>query len=407
MAESNKRMMASRGMSHSMEIKKNIFKALPAVFFLLLALTGILWVLFRPSPERIEYDFRYKEIASAWQLHGAGQLLPEDDGVSIKPGGGDALFLSPDKGSPLFLSDKAFWRMFPYIKIEMVPETSEREIGFLWKQTGGPGTFENFAARIPARATDCIIDVTHLNYGGSRYSLGKKLIGRFGFLFFKNIKIRNITLQSALSFPDFFKLALRSFFAPEVFHAYTINFLIGPVFFGKSLLYAIPVVFFFLCLIFGDPLLKKYMIVSGLVSFLIFDLQFSCSLWRHSQYSRGVSAWHEPRSEEYASRFGKDFADLAGVFEKKIPPGAKIFFPEERKLTVRGEWNWIAFQFYPEFRSVPVEKADYVFFYFPEHCQISGTGDNLTCGGGEKGSVRIKPLYEKSQDVKLLEVVHA
>jgi hypothetical protein len=161
-----------------------------------------------------------------------------------------------------------------------------------------------------------------------------------------------------------------------------------------------------LCLWHGSRAALRLAMAAGLICFVVCDLQFLLVLAEQARHSAQRSAWRASRYDEYASRFGVEFADVWNAFDRAVPRGARVFVPTDRRLAIRGESNWIAFQLYPEYESAALAEAEYVLCYHPlEYAYEPEIGlFRSRAAGGE--SVRVRPIEVWSPDAAILQVQH-
>jgi hypothetical protein len=349
--------------------------------------------------QELNYDFTNPDVVKEWSLAGSAARSVSPQGLSIQ--NGNFRLLSPAPGSSAFIGPTVAWSQFPYIRIQLTKGPRERQLTFRWNPENSLAKSYGFPLRIPANTELFVFNTQALRFSNTRFSVRQYPVVQFGFEAIDNsqtesvdYQIKSVTLLSSLSPGESWQLVENGFLEPETFFASAVNFLTGFYIFEK------PVVFYFGITLLGGALIVAFLrrnrlamsalIGTALLFHFILDMQFNVSLWSHAQYSHGKSAWHESEYDEHASRFGKEFADLAKAFEEQVPRGSKVYFAQETLHTVWSERNWIALQYFPAYQSVDLNEADYIFHYYPNEYKLDRN---------------VETLYEVGKNAKLLKVI--
>jgi len=362
-----------------------------------------------PNKREISFDFTDNHVANQWSLQGKGLTATvSKNGLAIKAKQ-PFTFLSP-----LFNNNNSipgnglYWPKSPYLKIALVKNPEERKGVLLSRRNDSSVIIDEIKFKIPRMTDEIIIDTQEYEYWNFRFPLRYPGM-QFALQFSDNITIRRITVTSSLTLAEFAGLLYDQYFDKEIFQPYTINGLHGVYLLGMPLIFYPGIIIIFSALLLfvrRNRTTKTYFIIFVLLSCVLFDLQFSYSLGEQALYSYGRSAWHYSRYDEYKSRFGKKFADLAKEFATLVPPRAKVFFPREKSYTVRGESNWIEFLFYPEYQSVDITRADFIFYYHPKDIVLQADKKIIRVKQGKAPPISVEPVYKTADDAQILRVVH-
>jgi hypothetical protein len=364
------------------------------------------------------YDFTKADVIKEWTLTGSAKSSSSPEGLFIA--NGPFRLMSPAPGSPAYIGPAVTWTEFPYIRIRLAKSPRERLLTFRWNPENSLPKSYGFPLRIPPNTDSFIFNTHALKFANARFSGRGYPIVQFGFeaidesqVASGDYQIVSVSLVSSLSAGESWQLVKNSFFEPETFYASAVNFLSGFYIFER------PVVFYFGMALVCGALLVAFprtnrsamaaLVGAALAFQFILDMQFNVSLWSHVQYSKARSAWHESKHDEYAARFGQDFGGLATAFEEQVPRGSKVYFPQETLHTVWGEANWIAFQYYPAYQSVPLDEADYIFHYYPAEYGFEARdarhGVLRSNVAGRPKNFDIEILYAVGKNAKLLRVI--
>ncbi|UCG34018.1 MAG: hypothetical protein JSU68_05145 [Phycisphaerales bacterium] len=355
------------------------------------------------SGERVRFDFSDDDAPQQWQLFGDGRIESAPEGLRVIPQP-VALVLSPALEDP----EKMTWQRLPYVVVEVVPEAEDRRGEVVWDPRGSVRASPRIGFDIPPGAARVVLNARSEEYWNWR-GPWEGAMRRIGLLFDDEVLVRAVTLSGGLAPGDRARLFLREFAQIEPLLPYSINFVRGVFVFGRPLMLSlgIGVAFVTLPLLWqGTRAALRVALAAGLVCFAVADLQFLLVLAEQVRYSTQRSAWHESRYDEYASRFGVEFADLWKAFDQAVPPGARVFVATDRRLKIRGESNWIMFQLYPEYEPAELSEAEYVLCFYPlEYVYEPQRGlFRSRAAGGE--SVRVKPIEARSPDAAVLQVQH-
>jgi len=362
----------------------------------------------QPAGQSISYDFSKIETVKKCMFINTGPKKT-DDGIKISTKQ-TSLMLIPGHD----LQDKE-WQDFPFVVLRIRPVQKTRKLNLYWV----PGKDIKNGIQLPLTidrlADKIIIDTRHQKKwermpGWSEKYCGQAKINRFGFVVpaNKEIEIKRIDLQSKLNFFDLAKLIAREYWTAEPVKASSINFQYGLSILGTSLAYALGIFLIVLGLIFltnSSKLTLAVLAVGGVACFIIYDMTLNHTLFEHAQYSSKRSAWYDDKYDEYKSRFGQQFADLAKSFEEMVPLKSKVAFPWSKDRRVRGESNWIEFQYYGLYQPESLKKADYIFYYYPRKL-IHNSKDNTVYYQDNRDRYTVKVLYSQAPSVKILKVSH-
>lgn len=358
--------------------------------------------------QSISYDFSKTETVRKWRFF---NITPQktDDGIKISAKQTSLMLISEPS-----LQDKS-WQDYPFVVLKIVPAEDTKRVILYWV----PGKNKNDGIQLPvtigAFVDEIIINTQQQKIwekipGWSERYCGQAKINSFGFLIpaNKEIEIKRIDLQSKLNLVDLAELIAGEYWTVEPVKVSSINFQYGTSILGQSLacILGIPlVVLGFVFLINKNKLALFALIVGGVVCFIVYDMTLNHTLFEHAEYSSERSAWHNDKYDEYRSRFGQQFADLADKFEEIVPLKSKVTFPWTKDYRVRGESNWVEFQYYALYQPVNIKTADYIFYYYPTKL-IYDSEDNSVYFQGSQDRYKVKVLYSQSPSVKILKVLH-
>jgi hypothetical protein len=378
------------------------------VFFGLITLFGVLLLCFLIRPlfrKEIEYDLTNLNIAKEWRVWGDSRYTLTPQGVKVM-GKGMFLLVSPGSESATHLGEFTRWQDLPYIEVQVDEGPSQRQGVLVWSPWGDFKKSLGKPFEIPPYVGKVVVDVRSYHPFVDPYRF-KGLIGQFGLQLTGNVTVRRVILLSALPWWTQARQILSDFFTPELFFPSAINFQYGPTLSGVPVIWYLGgLVTLMALLMIGHTSRLTIRLFLGIAfaCFLLLDMQFDRSLWIHCGESAKRSAFKDTRYEERASRFGKEFADLAKAFEENVPEGSKVFFPREKFFLVKGETNWISFHFYPQFQSVGLKEADYVFYYYPKR-YVHGFG-SVQSKTDSKEAIKVAIIHQVSGEAKVLKVNH-
>ncbi|MDP3921453.1 MAG: hypothetical protein Q8R76_11685 [Candidatus Omnitrophota bacterium] len=350
--------------------------AVITVYFLLQPLWG----------NALKYDFSSPATMKQWKVSGNHLLSPS---------------LPADEKGVMN------WDDYPYIKLSVNRGEKERNGALVWYPQKDLNINHSFIFTIPAGRDQIILSVKKEEFWIRRSAWSGAII-RFGFYLNPDVHVRTVALKSTLSFPERIRVFLDEFFTVEPLLPYSINGLYG------NTVFRVPVV---LCFGVGFLIVAAYyffrpntfsrlvFIGSAVAAFVAIDMQWNHTFWQEVRYSSERSAWHYDRFDEYESRFGDSFGKLAREFEERVPAGANVFFSKEREFRVRGEENWIAFQYYPRYKSVSLDKADWIFYFEPKDVKYNAATKQVVSNDGQSRSDTLKTAYSFTEDAQIFEVM--
>ncbi len=378
------------------------------VFFGLITLFGVLFLSFLIRPflrKEIVYDLTNPMIAKEWRVWGdcAYTLTPQGLKVFAKE---TFLLVSPASESATHPGRFTRWQDLPYIEVQVEGAPFQRQGVLVWSPGGDFKKGLGKLFKIPPFVRKVIVDVRSYHpFVDPHKFMGP--IGQFGLQLTGNVTVRSVILLSALPWWKQARQTLSDFFTPGLFFPSAINFQYGPTLSGVSVIWYLGGLVALMALfVIGHSSRLTTQLFLGIAfgCFFLLDMQFDRSLWIHCRESAQRSAFQDTRYEERVSRFGKEFADLAKAFAQNVPDGSKVFFPREKFSLVKGETNWISFHFYPQFQSVGLKEADYVFYYYPRN-YAHGSG-RLQSRTDSNQAIKVAIVYQVSSEAKLLKVCH-
>jgi hypothetical protein len=272
---------------------------------------------------------------------------------------------------------KTSWQKTPYIKLFINPESFARTIAIFWSPNKSLKQIHQRVVNIPAYSDEVIIN-THQNLLWQRIFpwkdnvYGDTTIHSFGLLvsqqYQKSFILQKIELLPNLSVIDYIKTIANELTTDEGVRVNSINAQYGVSVLGVHLAYILGVVLIIAAL----PILFRYsqknlniFVTTSLVCVVIYFIPTITTLINHAKDSSKISAFHKNKYTEYKSRFGQNFADLSKQLEEKIPKKSKVHFAFSKDYRVRGESNWIAFQYYGIYAISNLDDAKYIFYYHP------------------------------------------
>ena len=355
------------------------------------------------SGERIRFELSDRDAARQWQLFGDGRLDNTPEGLRIIPEP-VALVLSP----ALDDRERMTWERLPYVVVEVVPEAEDRRGEVVWDPQGSVRASPRIDLDIPAGAERIVVDARSEEYWNWRGPWAGTC-RRVGLLFGDEVVLRGVVLSGGLAPGDRVRLFWHEFTQTEPLLPYSINFVRGVFVFGWPLMLSLGIGVAFvalLCLWQGRRAALRLALAAGLIGVVVADLPFLAVLAGQVRYSAERSAWRESRYDEYASRFGTEFAELWRAFEQAVPHGARVFVAKDRRMEIRGESSWIMFQLYPEYEPAELSEAEYILCYYPlEYAYEPERGLFRSRASGGK-SVRVRAIEVRSPDAAVLQVQH-
>jgi hypothetical protein len=309
---------------------------------------------------------------------------------------------------------KIKWQQYPYIKLKVKPENFVRNIALFWSPTKSLKNIYQRVITIDEDTSEIIINTSNnapwlRNFPWKDNIYGNTQINSFGLLipqqYQKFFTLEKIELFSNLSLVDYTKLFFNEITTDEGIRVNSINAQYGISLFGMQLSYILGVIIVLsalpLLVVFNQKSLNVFL-VSLLLSFVIYNVAPIITLINHAKDSTKISAFYQDKYEEYKSRFGKNFADLAKEFEEKIPKNSKVHFASSKDYRVRGESNWISFQYYGLYDITSLKEAEYIFYYHPKDL-VFNKNNNMLEHNNDRYSVKI---IAKDEDNYILQKVN-
>jgi hypothetical protein len=362
----------------------------------------------RPVGQSVSYDFSKIKTAEKWMFFNTSPKKT-DDGIKISTKQTSLMLFSGQN-----LQDKA-WQDLPFVVLRIKPVQKTRKLNLYWV----PGKDIQNGLQLPVtidRLADKIIINTQQQKkwkkmpGWNEKYYDQAKINRFGLVVPANqeIEIKRIELRSILNLFDLAKLIAREYQTAEPVKVSSINFQYGVSILSMPFAYALGIFLSVLGLTFlmnNSKLALTVLTVGSVACFIIYDITLNHTLFEHAQYSGQRSAWHDDKNDEYKSRFGRQFADLAKNFEEMVPLKSKVAFPWSKDYRVIGESNWMEFQYYALYQPKNLKMADYIFYYYPKKL-IHDSKDNTVYYQDSRDRYKVKVLYSQSPSVKILKVIH-
>jgi hypothetical protein len=377
-------------------------KILETGFFLVACLI-VLVIVQAYGQKEISYGFSDATQADLWKSTGSSDINISKNGFLIKTKNSIQLWsprLEIDTSQP----KRNLWDAFSFVKIELSKSEKDRTLALLWRSHMD----QLFAQRIPfevPKKTNIIYVNVPATASRNIASFLNNNVDQIGLEIRDDIELKRITLLSTqLPFIDLVRLSLQYLRSSEYFQLFHVNLVFG--FEGRIFFYFIAVLFLGICFIKTTTGVIRSAMIGVFLCYFILDMQVDLGLINHAIESCGKSAWYFPRNKEYESRFGKEFADLAVAFEEKVPEDSRVFFPREKLMLVHGETNWIAFQFFPQYKNVPLRRADYVFYFYPQRLTFDSTQGILKASGRTEKYYKSETLFDGGDNLKVLKVNH-
>lgn len=374
--------------------------------FLLLSLSSVFFL------ENVKVTYKFDDVAKIkenWLFYNTGSVVKTHEGISISKGKNNV----PIAFNKDINLKNLTWDRTPYVKIYITPEFHDRTFLLLWSPSGDINKSYTRKFMVPAHKDYAIVNIAQdikfkRVFSWTSKPFEKTKINSFGFIFDKqsSVNIKKIELLSSLFVWDYIRLVINEYSLTENVNVSSINFLYGISILGKPLAYLLGI----LISIFGFILIIKTnrksiisFIIISIVCLIFYDISLHKTLWNSAQYASKRSAWHEDKFEEYKSRFGERFAMLARELEKRIPKGSKVFFPPSQDYRVKGESNWIAFQYYGLYEHAGIDKVDYVFYYYPKgNIKFNNKTNILKVG---KKEYKVKPVVNINNSIYILKTI--
>ena len=378
----------------------------------------VAYVLIHPFAARVVFDFR---AVDDWQVRGgatAARRTP--DGILVEADT-PAYLLSParpDQQAPL---RGLRWQDTPYVKVELTPAPQARTLTLAWVPDSEKPQVYKLPVRVAAMASTVLVDTQSDQPWVRRTAWDERFPGqgrihRFGLLLDVDAEIRCITLLSMPGLRDLARVVWDEYWTIEPVKVSSINFQYGLEVLGVPLSTALGVVTGLLGLLVllrsrrGTVLLLFW---GSLACFVVFDVTLDHTLWEQARQSAAISAWHADRFDEYASRFGEEFARLDRVLTEHVPRGTAVAFPDPVPHPVQGEVNWIWFLYFGEYDNARDrfgndarigEEAKYVFYYHPRKL-VHDPGRGTLRHRDTNATHRVRVVGQVSDRAKLLEVI--
>ena len=381
------------------------------ILLLILSFLILFFMFFMLSAgQSIFYDFSDTKTPAKWKFINTRPSMT-DSGIKIHTNQTSLMLVSGEN-----IQNKS-WQDYPFVVLKIVPAEAMRIIFLYWvpdsknlsENNQLPVTIEPHVDKIiintqQRKKWEKIINWSESNFGSAKINL-------FGFLVPAStpIEIKRIDLRSKLPFVDLAGLAVSEYWTAEPVKVSSINFQYGTYVLGQplALILGICLSFFgFIFLINRNRAVMITLIIGGVTCFIAYDATVIHTLFEYAKYSSERSAWHSDKYEEYKSRFGQEFADLADKFEKAVPLKSKVFFPWTKDYRVMGESNWVEFQYYALYQPTNMKTADYIFYYYPKELVFDSKKNRVYFQDNKKKKYKVKVIYSRNPSVKILKVLY-
>lgn len=385
--------------------KKNI------IVWLIISFLILFFMIFMISAgQSISYDFSNTETPAEWKFINIRPTITSN-GIKIHTHQTSLMLVSGEN-----IQNKS-WQDYPFVVLKVLPAEEMRRIFLYWVPDSknlsennqlpvsiDPHVDEIIINTQQRKKWEKIIDWSESNFGPAK-------INMFGFLVLADvqIEIKRINLQSKLDFVDLAGLAAAEYWTAEPVKISSINFQYGTYLLGQPLARILGICLSFLgffFLIHRNRAVRIALIIGGVACFIAYDATVIHTLLDYAAYGSERSAYHSDKYEEYKSRFGQEFADLADKFEKTVPLKSKVIFPWTKDYRVLGESNWIEFQYYALYQPADIKTADYIFYYYPRDLILDSKKNRVYFQDNKKKIYKVKVIYSRNPSVKILKVLH-
>ncbi len=287
----------------------------------------------------------------------------------------------------------------PYARIVFAPGSSAREPRILLSSPSESGAF--LSRRGALQADHLICDLRDLQ---PYASVGPytSTIDRIGISFTGRMLLRRIEVSGTLSLADYGLLVRDAFTTREPSTPHSINELFGVYVLGHGHTAWAVALFILLTLLIlslaGTHHLRKVpvaLVCTGLFLYLPWLAYFSSEVaqsFTHSSLRSGLY-------DEYASRYGEEFASLSRALNDSIPPGSRVHFIRRPIDTCPTEGNLAAFVHSVRFEPCEFADADYYF-----GCECPGIYDQANGQLAEPltgKTASVAPIYRQDDSFLL------
>ena len=287
----------------------------------------------------------------------------------------------------------------PYARVIFAPGSSAREPRILLSSPSESGAFLGRRGSLQADHLFCDLRDFQPYASVAPYT---STIDRIGVSFTGRMLLRRIEVSGTLSLADYGLLVRDAFATREPSTPHSINELFGVYILGHNhTAWAIALFILVTLLILSfagarhPRKISVALVCTGLFLYLPWLAYFSSEVARsftHSSLRTGLY-------DEYASRYGEEFASLSRALNDSIPPGSRVHFIRRSIDAYPTEGNLAAFVHSIRFEPCEFAEADYYF-----GCSCPGIYDRASGRLTEPltgKTARVAPIYRQDDSFLL------
>ena len=378
-----------------------------------------IYLFIQSQSQTIELRLDNESQAREWSVLGRAQTEHTRRGMLIKPQG-RAVLVSPRLQNPNGILN---WHRFPYIKLRIAPQDKERRMELVWALDRDFKRTLKLPFTLPASASELLLDVRQdipweNRLSWNRGTLSRAPVRRLIIVVNDPVEVRALTLLSSLNPLQFGQLLWSQYWKIEPIRPNSINALWGNNVLGVPVSSVFGTAFIILLLSLLVVRREKYrrVLFGAMLACLVApEAPFILTLWEQAQASSKVSAWHADRYDEYRSRFGEEFAELDRAFQKHVPVGSRVAFPESKRELIWGASNWLWFLYYGLYENYTdrdinsthiSNQTEYLFYYYPSGLVHDEEQDLLRLSRGDKHIYKTQTVVRINAEAKILRIIH-
>jgi hypothetical protein len=287
----------------------------------------------------------------------------------------------------------------PYVRVVLAPGSSLRDPRILLSSPAEAGAF--IARRGLFQADRLICDLRDSQPYAS-IAPYTSTIDRVGVSFTGRMLLSRIEVSGSAGPADYGLILREAFATREPSTPHSVNELYGVYFLGHGhAVWAFALLFLATLLILSFARTRYLRKFSGALvcTALFLYLPWAGYFFSQVALSAGQSSFRYDMYDEYASRYGEDFAALSRAMYDRLPPGSKVHFIRRPIDTHPTEGNLAAFVHSIRFEPCEFDAADYYFgcdcpgIYDQAHEQLTEPHTGKTA--------RVTPVYRQNDSFLL------
>jgi hypothetical protein len=287
----------------------------------------------------------------------------------------------------------------PYVRVVLAPGSSLRNPRILLSSPTESGAFLGRRGLLQADRFLCDLRDSEPYASVAPYT---STIDRVGVSFTGRMLLKRIDVSGSAGIADYGLILREAFATREPSTPHSVNELFGVHFLGHghtAWAFTLLLLTALLILSFARTRYLHRLSIALLCSVLFLYLPWAGYIFSQVALSGGQSSLRYGMYDEYASRYGEDFATLSRAMYDKLPPGSRVHFVRRPIDAYPTEGNLAAFVHCIRFEPCEFDAADYYF-----GCNCPGIYDQARGQLTEPHTgktARVTPVYRQNDSFLL------